>query len=200
MRVMDAGPAFGAGAVVVNGTDDVAGSYQVRGIQPNPALPPAPNRDCTLDGRVVQRVSMYLIVRCTDSAGATTEQNATFIYDAAYGVPSSLETISGNYTLSFDRQGNSLAIAKDGTIFGAFHDGAQCTVNGRVDLIDVRFNLYRFELSFSSCAIFQQFEGQTMTGFAARSLPGMPTSSFFMLITGVINGRLEFYSLMYEPA
>lgn len=200
LRVMDgAGPSFGAGAVVVNGVDDVAGSYHVRAIQPNPAVPAAADRDCTFDGKVVQRASMQVVVRCTDTAGAKTEQSATFFFDAAYGQPSSLEAIAGNYTLSFAPQSNSLTIAKDGTIFGVYHNGQQCTVNGRVDLIDARFNLYRFAFSFSSCQVFQQFEGQTLTGLAARSMPGAVANSLLLLITGVINGRLEFVSVSYEP-
>lgn len=97
-------------------------------------------------------------------------------------------------------QTNSLTIAKDGTIFGVYHNGQQCTVNGRVDLIDARFNLYRFEFSFSSCQVFQQYEGQTLTGLAARSLPGTAANSFMLLITGVIDGRLESISVTYEPA
>jgi hypothetical protein len=74
MRVKNnGGPAFGAGAAVVNGMDDVSGSYHARAIQPNPTMPPAPSRDCTIDGKVVQRVSMQLVVHCTDTAGAATE-------------------------------------------------------------------------------------------------------------------------------
>jgi len=199
MRVTDSGPAFGAGAAVVNGVDDVSGSYQVRSIQSSPAVPPAPNRGCTLDGKVVQRVSMRLVIRCTDTAGATTEQNSMFSYDAAYELPSSLEAIAGNYTLPFAPQTNSLTIAKDGTVFGVYHNGQQCTVNGRVELIDARFDLYRFELTFSSCQIFQQFEGQTLTGFAARNLASLTANSFLLLITGVIGGRLEFISVAYQP-
>ena len=199
MRIMDTGLAFGAGAAIVNGVDELSGSYQARGIQPTPASPPAQTRSCTFEGKVVERVSMQLAIHCTDTAGAATDQNATFLYDASYASPSSLEAISGNYTLPFAAQTNSLTIAKDGSIFGVYHNGQQCTVNGRVAIIDARFNLYRFELLFSSCQVFQQYEGQTLTGLAARSLPGTTANSLLVLITGVINGRMEFVSVSYEP-
>jgi hypothetical protein len=39
-----------------------------------------------------------------------------------------------------------------------------------------------------------------MTGFAALSMPGMPAGAFLLLVTGMINGRLEFHSLLYERA
>jgi hypothetical protein len=151
-------------------------------------------------GTVAQRASLQLAVHCSDTAGVTNDRSVFFLYDPAYEADSSLDAIAGNYTLSFNTQTNSLTIASDGTVFGMFHNGAQCVVNGRVEVIDPRFNLYDFELSFSNCQFLKSYEGQTMTGFAALSMPGMPAGAFLLLVTGMINGRLEFHSLLYERA
>ena len=95
---------------------------------------------------------------------------------------------------------NSLNINGDGTLFGLYDNGPRCTLNGTVSIIDANFNLYRFEVLFSTCTVLAlQYEGATMTGLATRNLPGQKAGAFMMLLTAVINGRLEFASVLYEP-
>lgn len=200
MKVMDEGPSFGSGAVLVTDANRLAGSYQLRSFQTDPTQPPALDRTCDLDGTVSERASINVTVHCTDDAGTESSDTIALLYDSAYALNSSLAAIAGNYTLDFDAQNNSLNINGDGTVFGLFHNGAQCTVNGRVEIIDGDFDLYRFELTFSSCQILTKYEGQTMTGLAALNLPGTPSGSFLLLLTGPINGRMEVFSLLYLPA
>jgi hypothetical protein len=38
-----------------------------------------------------------------------------------------------------------------------------------------------------------------MTGFATRDLPGQKAGAFHLLLTGMVAGRLEFASVVYEP-
>jgi hypothetical protein len=38
-----------------------------------------------------------------------------------------------------------------------------------------------------------------MTGLATRNPPGQKAGAFSLLLTAVIDGRLEFASVMYEP-
>ena len=86
-------------------------------------------------------------------------------------------------------------------------NGPTCTVNGLAQIIDARFNLYRFEIQLSLCqgGSGPVFEGTTFRGFAARNLPGMPTGAFLLLLTGTTNGvfagpvpPFTFFSLLYE--
>ena len=85
-------------------------------------------------------------------------------------------------------------------MFGIYHNGPRCTLNGTVSIIHPDFNLYRFEILFSSCTVLaQQYEGARMNGLATRNLPGQKAGAFLLLLTAVINGRLEFASVLYEP-
>ena len=199
MRMTGPGPSFGAGAVIVTNNNQVSGSYQTRSIQPSPTAPAAPDLDCTVQGTVTTRTSLQLAVRCTDTTGATTEQNLSFSYDATHGTDSSLAAIAGNYTFEFRPATNTLNINGDGTLFGMFDNGPQCLLNGRVEIIDANFDLYKLTVSFANCTRLAQYEGITMTGFARREIPGR-TGAFYALLTGVVDGRLQSFSVLYVPA
>lgn len=192
------GPAFGYGVVAVTG-NRVAGSFETRTIQPSPTSPPGGELECTFEGTVSTRVSMQATVVCTDEAGGATTASLAFHYDARYETDSSLALIAGNYTLPTNAAGNSLNINGDGTLFGVYENGPRCTLNGRVEIVDASFNLYRFEVLFSNCTVLKHFEGVTMTGLATRDLPGQKAGAFHLLITAVVGGRIEFASLIYEP-
>jgi hypothetical protein len=192
------GPAFGYGAVSVV-ADRVAGSFEMRAVQPSPASPVGDELDCVLEGTVSTRVLMQASVVCTDTAGSSTTTDLTFYYDSRYDTDSSLVLIAGNYTLLPNSTGNSLNINGDGTLFGVYQNGPRCTLNGRVAIVDASFNLYRFEVLFSGCTVLTHFEGVTMTGFATRGLPGQKAGAFHLLLTAVVAGRLEFASVVYEP-
>jgi hypothetical protein len=196
------GPAFGYGAVVVIG-NRVEGSFETRAITPSPTAPPGAELDCTVSGTVSTRISMQLTNVCVDSAGATTTTSLSFFYDPRYETDSSLAAIAGNYTLSVNSATNTLNINGDGTLFAMYNNGPRCTLNGTVSLIHSDFNLYRVEVQFSGCTGFvTQYEGATMTGFATRFVPGppgQPAGSFQLLLTAVLNGRLEFISVLYTP-
>ena len=193
------GPSFGYGAVTVIG-NRVEGSLETRAIPGSPAAPPGAELDCTASGTVSTRVSMQLTIVCVDAAGATTTTPLSLLYDSRYDTDSSLADIAGNYTLTVNTATNTLNINGDGTLFGMYHNGPRCTLNGTVSIIHSDFNLYRFDVRFSNCTVLAaQFEGVTMTGLATRNLPGQKAGSFLLLLTAVINGRLEFASVLYEP-
>jgi len=199
MRVTAAGPSFGAGAVIVTNNNQVSGGYQTRSIQTSPTMPAGSDLDCTVQGTVATRASMQLTVRCTDTTGAASEQSLSFFYDAAYDTNSSLAGIAGNYTLEFRPATNTLNINTDGALFGMFDNGPQCLLNGRVEIINADFDLYRLTVVFSNCTRLPQYEGVTMTGFARRAMP-VPIRGFYALLTGVVDGRLQFFSVIYAPA
>jgi hypothetical protein len=190
------GPGFGHGAVTVIG-NHVEGSFETRVLGSAAA---SAELDCTVSGTVSTRASMQLTTVCVDSAGASTTTSLSFMYDARYDADSSLAEIAGNYTLSVNAATNTLNINGDGTLFGMYHNGPRCTLNGTVSIIHSDFNLYRFELLFSSCTVLaSRYEGATMTGLATRNPPGQKAGAFLLLLTAVIDGRLEFASVMYEP-
>jgi hypothetical protein len=193
------GPAFGFGVVTVTG-NRVEGTLKTRAVTPSPADPPGAELDCTISGTVSTRASMQLTTVCVDTAGGTTTIPISLMYDSRYDTDSSLADIAGNYTLSVNTATNTLNINGDGTLFGMYHNGPRCTLNGTVSVINGDFNLYRLEVSFSSCTVFaSQYEGVTMTGFATRHLPGQKARAFLLLLSAVINGRVEFVSVIYEP-
>jgi hypothetical protein len=191
------GPGFGHGAVTVIG-NRVEGSFETRVL--GSATAPGAEFDCTVSGTVSTRASMQLTTVCVDSAGASTTTSLSFTYDAHYDTDSSLAEIAGNYTLTVNTATNTLNINGDGTLFGMYHNGPRCTLNGTVSIIHSDFNLYRFEVLFSSCTVLaSRYEGAAMTGFATRNPPGQKVGAFLLLLTAVIDGRLEFASVMYEP-
>ena len=192
------GPGFGHGAVTVIG-NRVEGSFETRVLGP-PTAPGGTEFDCTFSGTVSTRASMQLTTVCVDGAGASTTTSLSYMYDPHYDADSSLAEIAGNYTLAVNTTTNTLNINGDGTLFGMYHNGPRCTLNGTVSIIHSDFNLYRFEVHFSSCTVLaSRYEGATMIGLATRNPPGQKAGAFLLLLTAVIDGRLEFASVMYEP-
>lgn len=192
------GPSFGYGALIVIG-NRVQGSFETRAIASSPTAPAGTELDCTVEGTVSTRVSLQLTIVCTDPAGTATTNALSFFYDSRYDTDSSLAEIAGNYTLSVNTAANTLNINGDGTLFGMYQNGPRCTLNGTVSIIHADFNLYRFDVRFSNCTVALQYEGVAMTGFATRNLPGQKAGAFYLLMTAVVNGRLEFVSVVYEP-
>jgi hypothetical protein len=167
---------------------------------PSPTSPPGAELDCTVSGTVSTRASMQLTTVCVDAAGSTTTTPISLQYDPRYDADSSLADIAGNYTLTVNSATNTLNINGDGTVFGMYHNGPRCTLNGTVSIIDSDFNLYRFELLFSNCTVFAAvYEGKTLTGFATRNVPGQKPGAFMLLVTALINARIECASVIYEP-
>jgi hypothetical protein len=192
------GPGFGQGAVAVVG-NRVEGSFETRTI--GLAGSPGTELDCTVSGTVSTRASLQLTTVCVDTAGASTTASLTFLYDTRYDADSSLAEIAGNYTLSINTATNTLNINGDGTLFGMYHNGPRCTLNGTVSIIHPDFALYRFEVLFSNCTVLaSRYEGAKMTGFAMRNGLVQKPGAFLLLLTAVIDGRVEFASVLYEPA
>jgi hypothetical protein len=202
LRVMSPGPAFGAGTVTVDNGTDVSGTYQLRTFQTAPTGVPVPDQTCEIEGTVAERLTMQLTLRCTDPTGNTVERTVGMAYDPAYNSDSSLAEIAGNYRLAFNPQANVININGDGAIFGTFaNGGANCTVNGQVQLIDPDFGIYRVEFGFSLCqASFNNYDGETLPGLALfLNAVNAPPGSFLLLLAGDVNGRFEVYSILYEP-
>jgi hypothetical protein len=198
LRTMAPTPEFGAGAAIVTNNDHVSGAFQTRALSTSLAPPASPplDRDCSFEGTVRTRASLNLVLTCTDSGGTTTVRTMSFVYDASYDTPSTLAGIAGNYTLEPRASTNTLNINSDGTLFGMLDNGAQCLMNGTVEIIDARFELHRLKITLSNCTRLSQYEGIEFTGLARRNAQ-VPGGGFFALITAAVNGRLEVMSLLY---
>jgi hypothetical protein len=186
-------PAFGSGAVLVSGGDLLDGAFDSR------LLSAATSDKCTFTGTVIERVSLNVNVECTDGAGVKRSASTVLGYDSDYEGGSGLSTIAGNYVMGVGATTNFLNIDGNGVIFGTYDNGPNCTVNGMVKLVDPRWNLYRFEWQLSLCKRLVQFEGATLTGFGIARPRGAKPGSFLVLLTGMVAGRLEAASVMYQP-
>jgi hypothetical protein len=186
-------PLFGSGAVLVTG-DRLDGAYDTG----HPFA--ASSGHCTFTGTVRERVSMSITLECTDDSGMKTSSAYLLSYDSSYSGASSLATVAGNYEFSLVAD-NFLNIDGNGVIFGHYHNGADCTVNGTVTLIDARYNLYSVEWQLSLCqAPLLQFEGATLTGFAYTTDRAAPSGSMLLFLTGPVAGNIEGLSVLYVPA
>ena len=194
------GPTFGAGSVDITGTDGVHGELQARGIQP--AGGPAPvDLSCTLSGTVRQRSTLVLNIVCSDSANIVYDENFTMTPQPGYGAGSSLDAIAGIYTLPSRPSTNTLNIIADGTLFGMYHNGANCTVNGIVSIIDADYSFLDVEWTMANCTDpFGIYEGAVVSGFAMESSsPNDPPGSYYFLLTGMNTSGFYSISATFEP-
>jgi hypothetical protein len=203
LAVFETPLAFGSGAVVVTDSDKISGSYTKHTPQTSPSDPRIADQSCAVDGVVRERSSLTIKITCEDADGNVAEQDSNLVYVPDYESPSSLDAIAGNYTLPFNQDTNSLSISNNGEIFGTFHNGgANCVVNGEVEIIDPDFALYRFTFDFANCSgAFTEYEGATMTGLGVRSLgAAAPPGAFLLMISGVVESEFRFFSVQYEPS
>lgn len=201
LKAFSEGPAFGSGAVVVTDGDRVAGSFDTRSVGAQPGQGAGPPGHCALEGEIIERVAMRVEVTCSLGDGAARHESRTLLFDSRYMSGSSPDAIAGNYTLPFDRLANSLTIADDGAVFGVYDNGARCTINGTARPVDGRFNLYRFAWQLANCAApHERLEGAEFVGLGFRNPPGSAPGTLLLLLTGTVERRFEFLSLVYEPA
>jgi hypothetical protein len=201
---------YGAGSLAVDGSGRVSGSY--RATQRSAVTFPIPQvpreRTCTVTGTLVARASLTLNQRCVVSTGEQLEEERTLIYiSSAYEQPSSLALIAGNYTMKNFSAANMLNINSDGEIFGMYANGPRCTINGRVRVIDPRFNLYRAEWTFASCdSRSAAYEGVRFSGYVTRnpvladqSSVYTALGSFLITLAGEVSSRQTQIGVIYDP-
>ena len=195
----------GAGMVGVNDRNRLIGNFVAQAsweFAANTFVEPE-TLSCELDGNVRERHSMFLTIECSSDDRVVWNELVEFVYAGhSYEYrPSSLEAIAGNYTLPAGPQTNTININSDGVVFGMFHLGLRCIVNGEVTLIDTRYNLYWMEWRFSSCSPARPgFEGAQYSGLAGLALPGAVEGregGIFVLISGMTDDGFNYLSLLY---
>ena len=195
-------PSIGSGTVSVDSIDTVSGSFELEGaFDPFGGLN-AEDLGCSVSGTVAERQSLAIEIVCSDSVGIVIEESLLMIHDpGTYSRTSSLEALAGIYTLEFMPATNSLNIATDGTIFGMYHNGARCTVNGTAAIVDPQYSLIDVRWTMSACTdLIGIFEGVEMSGIAmaspsAANMPG----SYYFLLTGRTPDGLWSISVIYDP-
>jgi hypothetical protein len=209
---------FGAGAVTVSTGGQLSGSLR----RVVPTAPPSAfssllpgvtvigrteEQVCMITGTVTPRQALTATFECTSASGATTTQRREFFYVAtAHAGPSTLASLSGNYTLPFRPASNMLNVNTNGDVFAMFDNAWQCTANGRFTLLDARFSLYRAEWTLSACAVpgSQRFEGVTFSGFVQRTRSSgangaVTEGALYLLMTATVQGQLSLISVVYDP-
>jgi len=195
------GPTFGTGTISVAGADSTNGVLQARGIQPSTGAPRPGDLSCSLAGTVRERQTLAIQITCSDSGGIVFDELFAMTPQPGYDAGSSLDGIAGNYTLAFRPATNMLNVTADGTLFGMYHNGANCTVNGLVSIIDADYSFLDVEWTMSSCTDpIGIYEGVVMTGFAMPSpnpndLPG----SYYFILSGQSTQGLFTISATFEP-
>ena len=195
-------PSFGGGDVSVASNDTLSGSFQLEGALDINTGIQAEDLSCSISGTVAESTSLAAAVLCSDSLGVVIDDMLNLTYDnESYERGSSLEALAGNYTLGFNPATNSLNVAADGTIFGMYDNGAQCTVNGTAIIIDPQYSMFDVRWTFSACSgLLDFFEGVEMSGVALESPPqaNRPGSYYFLLTGQTVNGLFA-VSVVYEP-
>ncbi len=195
------GPTFGAGSISVIGTDAIGGTLQARGIQPSSGAPTPSDLSCNLAGNVREQQTLTIQITCADSGGIVFDEFFSMTPQPGYDSGSSLSGIAGNYTLAVRPATNILNITADGTLFGMYHNGANCTVNGVVSVIDANYSFLGVEWSMSNCVDpFGIYDDAQVTGFAMQSPnPNDPQGSYYFILTGESTEGLFPVSVTFEP-
>jgi hypothetical protein len=192
---------FGAGFLEVMPDGSVVGILEAKGIQPSPTAPRPVELSCSLLGTIEERQFLSIQIACSDDSGIVHDETVSLSYGLEYEEDSSLELIAGNFTLAFRPQTNILNINSDGVLFGMYHNGANCTVNGSVSIIDPNYNLVAVEWTMSSCIDpFGIYEGIKMRGFA-RQIVGLvqPPGSYDLILSGTTEDGFQTFRVFYEP-
>jgi hypothetical protein len=190
-------PIVGAGTVSSTATGSVSGSLQASGDQPI-----GNELGCALSGALEERMSLELVVSCSDDTGIVYDETLSMTPQPGYEVDSSLADIAGNYTLSISAAPNSLNIAADGTVFGMWDTvGQQCTVNGLVSVIDSDHNFLGIEWQFSNCSgPVLHFEEAELTGLAIqRTSSSWPAGTYSFILTGMSDKGFTVVVVTYVP-
>ena len=202
LKIFDQGW-LGTGAVIVTSGSEVAGSYERIKLQGVTTDPREFRQSCEISGTAQTRASLSLTILCEDWQGVTIgPRTLAFLYDPNYERESSLEAIAGNYAAPSEVLANTLSISSNGVVFGAFQNGgANCTVNGSIEIIDRDFTFYSIDLTLSLCTGIAAgvYDGKTMNGLVVAEPSGVAPGAFLMLTSLAVDAGLTMFSMIYEP-
>lgn len=102
----------------------------------------------SLSGLVIERVSIIASTQFRTDAGKSSSGSMSLVFNAIYNTPSSLATISGNYTALLT--GDVISINSNGAV--TWQDPLTgCVGNGTVSIINATYNAYRVRFDYANC-------------------------------------------------
>jgi hypothetical protein len=139
----------------------------------------------TLSGTVTERVSISGTTQFMTAAGSSQGGALSLSFNSLYNTPSSLATISGNYT--DPSSGDVISINGDGAI--TWQDPATgCLGNGMISIIDATYNAYRVQFDYANCTgQAAVLNGVQFSGLAALDTTGSPQQAIAG-VTGTAGG------------
>ncbi|MBS0578578.1 MAG: hypothetical protein JSR36_04885 [Proteobacteria bacterium] len=135
----------------------------------------------SLSGVLAQRSTLTLNYSFTTDLGTASSGTLNLSFNALYNQPSSLATISGNYTEP--TSGDTVSISGSGAITSQDATSG-CVLNGQVSLIDTNYNAYTVAYSYASCTgAAAALNGVQFSGLATYNSGAVPTQ-FVVAVTG----------------
>jgi hypothetical protein len=123
----------------------------------------------SLSGTVQQRVSITANTQFKTTAGTTASGTLSLTFNSLYDNPSSLSTISGNYT--DQSSGDVISVTSSGVV--SWQDPSSgCVGNGTISIIDTSYNAYRVEFDYGDC----QGQAAVLNGVQFSGLATLNTS------------------------
>lgn len=149
----------------------------------------------TLSGTVQARASLTGSTSFRTAGGSQSSATVNLTYNTLYERDSSLATVSGNFR---EVGGTDIAsITSTGDVF-LQEPSTGCTINGKLSIVDARYNAYRVEYTFASCqGQYAVLNGATFRGLATLNNTTSP-EQLIGGVTATVNGVGISLALIFE--
>jgi hypothetical protein len=97
---------------------------------------------------IIERTSLDGLLSFDPEEGPRIGGSLSLDFQPLYNRPSSLATVAGNYVLSTIPTESVFTVDSLGRVFHQTTNGLTCTGNGQMSVIDSRFNVYEFSLTY----------------------------------------------------
>jgi hypothetical protein len=124
----------------------------------------------SLSGTIVPRASFSGTTQFTTDGGTKSSEALALTFNPLYNNPSSLSTISGNYT--DPNTGDVVSVTSAGIV--TWQDPAtSCVGNGTVSIINASYNAYQVQFDYANC----QGQAAALNGVQFSGLATLDTSA-----------------------
>jgi len=134
----------------------------------------------TVNGTVAQRQTLNGTTTFKTSAGNTTSGTVSLKFNPLYNSGSSLVTVAGSY---LDAAHNAIVTVDTKGVISEQDPVSNCTVSGRVSIIDSRYDAYSVSYSFANCTGPYAFQnGTTATGLGTIDTTVTPAIAYIGIV------------------
>jgi len=152
----------------------------------------------TVSGTIHQRSSVTATIAFTTSLGTAISGQLSLTYDSSYEQPSSLTTISGNYTNVKTPGTDVLSITTAGDLTYTDPLTTQCMATGTVTIINASYAAYAGEMTFSNCNnAYAYLNGVSIQGLGNVD-PGTSPKPLLFLMHGMVAGIDTPFALAFQ--